>query len=357
MVVSDVSGSLPERLRDRIRREGPITFAQFMEAALYDPDEGFYARPPIGVSLHYVTSPHLSPAFAALLADQLEECRRMIGQGFAVVEAGAGDGTLAAQLLRHPALSGVRYVAVERSPGAREALAARGLESAGSLAEIAAVEGVLLANEVLDNVPFHRIRMRGGRLVEVMVGLAGEQFAELEAVPSDEAVQALGRPPAEGEERPASPGWRAWVREAAEVLRRGWVFVVDYGFSGDEPAQSVRGYARQRVLDDVLSGPGTRDISTGVDFDVLAAEAREAGLEVWGPVSQRDFLMATGFRSWMERLRSRQAEAETAGRHREALRLFAERSRAPMLVDEAHLGSLRVLVLGRGVAGPGALRR
>ncbi len=350
------SEGLAARLRARIRREGPIAFAEFMEAALYDPDEGFYARPPIGASGHYVTSPHVSGCFAELLAVQLRQCRAELATlTLTLAEAGAGDGTLAAQLLS--ALGDpVSYVAVERSAGARAALAARGLTAVASLGDVSPFEGVILANELLDNVPFHRVRRRGEALVEVCVGLDSprdDRFVEVEAAASPQALEALGAVPmSDGEERPSSPGWRAWVREVARVLVRGWAIVIDYGFARGETAQSVRGYTRQRVTEDVLSAPGSRDISTGVDLDVLASEARAHGLDVWGPVTQADALRALGYREWMDGLRARQAGAEARGDHRLALQLFAERSRAPMLVDPAQLGSLRVIVFGRDVPPP-----
>src|SRR5437773_1097251 len=89
------------RIRERIRTEGPITFAEFMESALYDPEHGYYARPPVGEAGDFVTSPHVSPAFGVLVARQIEELWKQLAQPqpFWVVEAGAGEGALAGQIL------------------------------------------------------------------------------------------------------------------------------------------------------------------------------------------------------------------------------------------------------------------
>src|SRR6266571_5224741 len=90
--------TLAARLRRRIREQGPITFADFMEAALYDPEEGFYTRPPVGEGGHFVTSPHVSRVFGELSGRQVEQMWEALGrpEPFSIVEAGAGDGTLAA---------------------------------------------------------------------------------------------------------------------------------------------------------------------------------------------------------------------------------------------------------------------
>lgn len=353
----------PRPLKDRLlerARARPLTFAEFMEAALYDPEEGFYARPPgraepVGDDGHFVTSPHVSPAFGDLLARQLAEGWDLLGRPspFTVVELGAGDGTLASQVLSAaasvPALAAsLRYVAVERSPGARAALARRRHRAAGSLAEVGRFAGCVVANEVLDNLPFHRLRRRGDRTVEVMVRADGDRLVEVEETPTPEALAALRRPLGPGEERPVSPQALSLVREVAGALDRGYAFLFDYGFAEGEAPGPVHAYRGHRVLSEVLEDPGRQDVTAAVDLGALAGEARAAGLQVWGPVSQREALLGLGYRVWARGVRRRQAEAEAAGRWREANRLFAERSRASILVDEGKLGGLRLLVLGTG---------
>jgi len=188
-----------------------------------------------------------------------------------------------------------------------------------------------------------------------MVGASQGRFVEVEAAPSPEALAALHTRLAPDEERPVSPGVTAFVEDLAAVLVRGFAFVFDYGFSVGEPAQSTRSYRNQEVLSDVLSEPGSRDISAGVDFAALAARGRERGFHVWGPVTQRDALMSLGFGDWLNGVRRKQLALEASGDWRAAVRLFGERSRAPMLVDPVHLGSLRLIVLGRSVPAPAAV--
>ena len=346
-----------------IRESGPIDFAAFMDLALYDPEEGFYATPPVGEDGHFVTSPHVSPAFGDLVARQVAESWEALGRPnpFDLVEVGAGDGTLAVQILAAvrtvPDLAAaLRYTAVERTPGALAALEASGLDARASLGEAGPVTGCVLANEVLDNLPFHRLRERDGRVTEVLVGLEGDRLVEVEGEPAREAIDLLEGPLRPGEERPVSPAASAMVRDLASILDRGYAFLFDYGFGGGASPGPVHAYRDHRVLAEILEDPGSRDVTAAVDLDAVAAEARRSGLQVWGPLPQREALLGLGYRLWASGVRTRQAEAEAKGDWREANRLFAARSRASILVDPAKLGGLRLLALGtEGLPPPAAV--
>jgi SAM-dependent MidA family methyltransferase len=355
-----MSPGLTDRLVERIRATGPITFAEFMEAALYDPEDGFYARPAVGRGQdgHFVTSPHVSPAFGDLLGRQVAECWDLLGQPspFTVVEVGAGDGTLARQVLAAagsvPGLTdAIRYVAVERTGGQTAVLRDAGLETAASLAEVGPVTGCVVANEVLDNLPFHRLRERGGEIVEVMVGAEGDRLVEVEGPATSAALALLTGELGPGQERVVSPAARGFVEEMAAALDRGYSFLFDYG-----PTGPVHAYREHRVLADVLDEPGSRDVTAGVDLEAVAGMVREAGLQAWGPVTQREALLALGYRLWTAGVRTRQAEAEVAGDWRVANRLFEARSRASILIDEGKLGGLWLLALGTaGLPPPAAV--
>jgi NADH dehydrogenase [ubiquinone] 1 alpha subcomplex assembly factor 7 len=354
--------SLRDRLVRRIRASGPIDFAAFMDLALYDPEEGFYATPPVGEDGHFVTSPHVSPAFGDLLARQVAESWEALGRPrpFDLVEVGAGDGTLAVQIMAAvrtvPDLAGaLRYTAVERTPGARAALEASGLTAKASLGDVKPVTGIVLANEVLDNLPFHRLRELDGSIGEVFVGLDGERLVEVEGDPTRETIELLDGPLRPGEERPVSPAASAMVRDLASVLDRGYAFLFDYGFGGEVPPGPVHAYRDHRVLAEVLEEPGSRDVTAAVDLDSVAAEASRSRLQVWGPLPQREALLGLGYRLWASGVRTRQAEAEARGDWREANRLYAARSRASILVDPAKLGGLQLVALGtEGLPPPAA---
>jgi SAM-dependent MidA family methyltransferase len=356
-----VGETLKQRLVRRIRENGPISFAEFMEAALYDPTDGFYGNPPIGPDRHFVTSPHVSPAFGDLLARQLVEVWETLERPrpFTVVEVGAGDGTLAHRILDAlqvvPDLrASLRYVAVERSKGARRSLGEIDVEVNASLSDVGPRIGCLIANELLDNLPFHRLRDRDGRTVEVMVDTDGDAMVETEAEPSKEATAALVRPLRPGEERAVSPDSLTLVRQIAVTISRGYSFLFDYGFGPEETPGPVHAYRNHQVLADVLQDPGSRDVTAAVDLDALSREAGRAGLTAWGPISQREALLAVGFRLWLSGVRRRQVEAEETGNWREVNRLYAERSKATLLIDPDQLGALQLLVFGTAGLPPPA---
>jgi len=329
---------LLESIRARIRSEGPITFADFMDMALYDRTRGFFSGSPVGS--HFVTSPHVSLLFASLLAEQFRELLR---PGDILVDLGAGDGTLLDALRR---LLDVQCVAVEQSAAARAAAAARGLEVVASVDELEPFAGVALANELLDNVPFHRLRPGP---VEVFVGLDGDRLVEVEMAPSI---------PVHDEHAPewtVSPRAHGLIGSICERMHRGYVFVIDYGFVAGEQPEPVRGYRGHRLERDVLAAPGSMDVTGPVDLDAIARAGREAAFDVFGPVRQRDALRNLGLAGALERMRRIQAEHESKGRWREAVGILSARTEAAVLADPTALGSHHVLVLAtRGSPAPRA---
>jgi SAM-dependent MidA family methyltransferase len=351
-----VGTPLAERLHREIAERGPITFARFMETALYDEVDGFYAEPPVGADGHFLTSPHVSPVFGRLLARQLGEAFDLLGRPdpFHVVEFGAGDGTLARQILEAVAdvasLAGsLRYVAVERSPGARRRLSEAGVESTPDAELSSGLTGVVVANELLDNLPFHLVRRAGSEVVEVFVGSEGEGFVFVPGPLSDPRLATAAGELANGVEAAVSLEAPAWLARAAAVLSRGYILVIDYGGSGPRSPQAYRAH---RTALDVLRDPGSADITAGVDLDALAAAGRAHGLSVWGPVSQREALLTLGFGAYAEAERDRTAQDRDAGRSLSAARRWARRSRESLLVDPAALGGLQVMVFGVGTERP-----
>ncbi|HYU57043.1 MAG TPA: SAM-dependent methyltransferase [Actinomycetota bacterium] len=351
-----MSEVLAQALRERIAREGTITFAAFMEAALYDQDEGFYTRPPVGAEGHFLTGPHVSPLFGRLLARQVAEAYDLLGapDPFHVVEFGAGDGTLARQIIEGiaaaPGLAAaLRYVAVERSPGARAALADAGIKVAHEEALPDGLTGLVLANELLDNLPFHILVREDGALRERFVALDGERFALVTATLSDPTLGPLAATLEEGAEGAVGAGPTRWLARAAGMLARGYVLAIDYGGSGPRAPQ---GYRAHRTVEDLLADPGSADITAGVDLDALAGAARALGLQVWGPVSQRAALLRLGFGTYAQAERDRTATERDAGDHLAAARRWARRSRESLLVDPAALGGLQVMCFGVNVATP-----
>ena len=345
-VASDAGRGGPMRaIREAIAAGGPIGFDRFMELALYGPG-GYYVRPPIGAGGDFVTSPHVHPVFGELVARGLRELWTLLDRPdpFRVSEIGAGDGTLARQLLTHLSDLPVRYRAIERSEGARAELAAiPGLEVAGGVGDD---PHVVLGHELLDNLPF-RLVQNGA---EILVDVDGARLVRARA-PLDARLVRLVRD-LEGDDELAVPtGAIDLIGDLAGDLRTGYALFVDYGGEAG-PGGPVHGYRDHRVVEDVLAHPGESDITAGVDFGLLGEAARAAGLQVFPSVSQFRALLALGFEEWMRTELGAQGELLNAGEGMEAVRRWAGRSRASLLVGPDQLGRLRWFV----VAGPGLPR-
>ena len=337
---------LAERLRAMIRQHGPLRFDTFMAEALYG-DGGYYHRPPIGPSGDFVTSPHVHPVFSRLVGIALEDRWRALGATgpVRIVELGAGDGTMARELVDGFARGGldVDYTAVEVSTGARETLEGIVTNVATDLDVVSPVDpGLVVANELLDNLPFRRLRRRGAAVREVHVTVDGDGFAEIEIVVDADDVSGQTLPGADGEVVVPS-GAFALVEALARVLRRGYALLIDYvPGAGGTP---VRGYRAHRIVDDVLADPGSTDITAGVDLDAVSDRARAAGLVAFDHVDQRSALFALGFERWASDEAEEQWRLRSEGRGRDAVRVWEGRGRARLLVDPLGLGALRWCVL------------
>ncbi|MEX0756058.1 MAG: SAM-dependent methyltransferase [Actinomycetota bacterium] len=337
----------PERaIRDEIERRGPIGFDRYMEIALYGLG-GFYEDPPVGTGegAAFATSPHVHEVFARLLAGGLRELHEGLGRPdpFRVVEAGAGDGTLATELATWLEDLPLRYEGVERSSGAREALSSRGIPA---LEEVPTFEGVLIANELLDNLPFRLVRRAadGDRPDEVRVTIVDDALSVTTA-PCDDTLRALvPATPGPGEEVAVPTGAFAFVDALAARLRRGYAVLIDYASAGSADG-AVHGYRNQRIVEDVLADPGSTDITAGVDLDAVGRHAERTGFRVLGTPTQHAALRSLGFDTWSAEQLEHQGTLLDRREGLDAVRAWSGRSRATLLTDPAALGRLRWLVL------------
>ena len=334
-----MGATIREAVVAAIRDHGPISFAEYMDLALYGPG-GYYEHPPVGDDRDFVTAPHIHRVFAELLAVAIREIWTGLGspETLQLTELGAGDGTLARALLGAPAMPPVTYRAVERSPGAREALSAVD----GVTVEPGVPEGqhVVVANELLDNLPFRRLRLTSDGLREVRVAIGDGRLRE-ELEPWD------GPHPTQlpvGEETVIPDGALMLTDELCRKLTRGYALMIDYGAVGS-PGGTTHGYRGHRMVTDPLDAPGEVDITAGVDFDLIARRAREGGLTSFESVTQLDALIALGYEDRMSEQLDRQRELLAAEEGAEAVRVWSDRSRASILVDPAGMGRFRWLLL------------
>jgi NADH dehydrogenase [ubiquinone] 1 alpha subcomplex assembly factor 7 len=282
-----VATALGDRLRARIRQDGPLPFAEWMDACLYDPDGGFYtqAAHPAGTGpgSDFATSPALHPFFAECVARELADAWRRAGSParWTVAEFGAGTGALArdaAAALRAEGVP-VDWVAIDVRAGP-PAAGVRWAEQAPAGIDAA------VANEFLDAVPFDLHEWQAGQWWRVGVGLgAASTFAWARLGPSRVAMP----PGRDGERRVVMPAVPLWVRELARLGARCAV-IADYGAAG--PARDVRAY-RGHASADALDEPGTADITADVDFALLRQQAASAGFTALAE-TQEEFLLRHG---------------------------------------------------------------
>jgi NADH dehydrogenase [ubiquinone] 1 alpha subcomplex assembly factor 7 len=325
-----------------IGERGPITFADYMDLALYGPG-GYYEQPPVGPRGDFVTSPHVHPVFGTFVADAVRAIWDGLGRPdpFHLIEPGAGDGTLLRQLLDELDDLPVRAIAVERSSGAREIL--------GTIDGVTVLEhlpadgaGVVVAHELLDNLAFRRVRGTEDGPREVRITLADGALAEVLTKVDDGPGMSgsAADDPAPGEEALIPTGAVAFVLRALNSPDPRALLAIDYG-TEHGAGGDVHGYRHHRVVDDLLGDPGETDITAGVDFGLLRVAVNAAGHRAFPTVSQREALTALGFEPWLLTQLERQGDLLNTGRGGDAVRTWGGRSRAVMLIDPAGLGRFR----------------
>jgi SAM-dependent MidA family methyltransferase len=339
------------RIRREIDDEGPITFARFMELALYGPG-GFYEHPPVGTDRHFVTNPHVHPVFGELLARAVRDLWEALGmpRPFRMTEVGAGDGTLARSLLANTGAIPVRYTAVERSPGALEALAE--LEEVRATDRLAAPADLVLANELLDNLPFRIVERTVDGWSEVRIGVEGATFEEdLVRASADLALEAdlvAASPVPVGARLPVPTGVREWLQACGFVLRSGVLVVVDYAATAAELVERgqdgwLRTYRAHERGASPLVAPGEQDITADVPLEYLVHAAGRVGLSLELECTQAEWLRELGIDDLVAEARA-QWDARAHVGDLEALRHRSRVNEAAALRDPGGLGAHRVLV-------------
>jgi SAM-dependent MidA family methyltransferase len=322
---------------------GTIPFERFMELALYHPEHGYYRKPGrIGRSGDFLTSPTIHPMFGWAAAGWCREIWRRLGEPgqFAIFEPGAGEGALAAAILdwaegRDAAFrQAIRYVGIEpNSPGTdpRIEWGAAGISPADA--------GVVLSNELFDAFPVRLFEVGGRGPAEIMVRWDGERFVEMPGgIASIDDAPTAGRFEVNARAYPA-------MASLCGLITRGAVLVFDYGYAQEElwapwrTTGTLFCFYKHTAHEDPYIHVGEQDMTTHVNFSDLAAAAEDSGLQVFGPVSQTEFLHSVGLGQVVESVRNDMAE------------YFTRRRALEQLTDGAGLGRIRVLAATKHVDG------
>ena len=330
------NSQLIQTIQSEIRRKGCLTFARFMELALYDPQDGYYMTSRsqetpameaggerIGWSGDFYTAPDLHPLLAKAIIKQIQEIDDLLNHPskLTILEMGGGKGLLARDILREcemiapEVLSRLCYLLIECSPTMRasqehhlEEFLQKGLsiQWASSLSELETqqVIGVIFSNEFVDALPVHRVTMQEGSLKEVFVHCEGEGFGERLGPLSSEEISTYlkdgyGTLP-EGHTTEVHLEAQHWIGEIARVLDKGIVLTIDYGHTAQDyygPSRkkgTLRCYHRHTVSDQPYAHLGEQDITAHVNFSGLALAGERTGLSVTGFTNLMSFLLSLG---------------------------------------------------------------
>jgi SAM-dependent MidA family methyltransferase len=358
------SRKLAEHIAQSILDEGDwIPFSRYMELALYAPGLGYYAAGArkFGSEGDFVTAPEISPMFARCLAIQAQQVlERTQGD---ILELGPGSGALAVDLyaaLKEQGAAPSRYYLLEVSPDLRERQRARIAERfpqeldrfvwIDRLPE--KIRGLVIANEVLDVVPFSLVHRRQGELLERGVILSDAGFAWDDQPIRDGELKrraAAVFPPGDYDYlSEIGLAAEALVRTLANHLEAGLALFIDYGFPEREfyhPQRSMgtlRCHYRHRFHGDPFFMPGLQDITAHVDFTAMAKAGEQGGAEVFGFTTQAYFLISCGL-----------AVLVSDGDPSMTLSRLKATSAVHRLISPSEMGELfKVLALGKGIDGP-----
>jgi SAM-dependent MidA family methyltransferase len=304
-------------IRDRIKKQGPITFETFMDMALYYPGLGYYTSRDliIGKKGDFYTSPHLHKAFGAMIGRQLKEMWELMGSpsGFHAVEIGGGAGYLCKDILDYlegsEFLKILTFTIVELNPvmmeNQKKILSSHPekVRWVSSLSGLSGIRGCIFSNELLDAFPVHLVQMDDG-LKEIHVGVKRDTFIEInKKVSSLRVIKYLNA------FLPSIP-WvyrtevnlriRDWLREIDEILVQGFILSIDYGYTAREYYDEDRShgtlmcYDRHRVNEDPFENVGKQDITAHLNFSSLKRWGDEIGLKTLGYCAQGTYLIASG---------------------------------------------------------------
>jgi SAM-dependent MidA family methyltransferase len=317
---------LAEIIQQRIAAEGPITFRDFMEMALYYPGSGYYNRTEdqIGGQGDFYTSSSLTAIFGAMIGRQLAEMWQLTGEGeFTIVEYGAGNGLLCRDILAYlkdnsPLYDVLHYAIIEKSTAMRSRQQSHLCRKVGwydTIAQLGDITGCVLSNELIDNFAVHQVLM-------------AEELQEVFVDHRDGFVEVLR--PAEQELKDylqnfhisLPKGYRTeinleagqWLAGAAAALKKGFILTIDYGYPAETYYHLNRSrgtlvcYHQHRVNEQPFLNIGRQDITAHVNFSALCRWGHEHGLACCGLTTQAHFLLSLGFHGYLRESCSAEAD-------------------------------------------------
>ena len=307
---------LRQKIIEKIKREGPITFETFMDAALYEPGLGYYAseRTEIGKTGDFYTSPHLHSAFGAMIGKQIKEMWEIMQRplDFHILEIGAGAGYLCKDILNYLAVRSSlshKYIIVEPNPSTikkQEKLLEDFLDNimwVPSLEHISTMNGCILSNELLDAFPVHLIEMQDD-LKEIYVTAIDDTLSEVKNYLSTDTINdylhEFSVILTKGYRTEINLRIKDWLKSVDKILAEGFILTIDYGYpawdyySEDRNRGTLLSYYKHQVVENPYQNPGEQDITAHVNFSSVKKWGEELGLKTLGFCQQGTYLIALG---------------------------------------------------------------
>ncbi len=348
---------LSDIITKKISSDGPVSFHDFMELALYHPGAGYYTslENQIGKKGDYYTSASLTPAFGAMIGRQFEEMWKILGENaFTVVEYGAGTGFLCRDILAYlesnrKLFDQLNYCIIEKSPAMRAKERTHLDEKVSwydSIKDIPAINGCIFSNELLDNFSVHQVIMNE-ELMEIFVDYR-DGFVELLKPAKKELTDYLAELKVD-----LPTGFRAeinleatqWIKEIAASLHKGYVLTIDYGFPSAELYRAYRSrgtlvcYNQHTINECPYTDIGKQDITSHVNFSALHHWGEMNGLDTCGFTDQAHFLVSLGLDEYLEKTKER-------GRLNEQEIFFLKKT---LVADMGR--KFKVLIQSKGIPG------
>ncbi len=316
------TSDLKTEIVNLIVKKGKITFADYMDLALYHSKYGYYTskKEKIGKRGDYYTSSDVHPVFGGLIARQLEQMWKILGKGkFTVVEMGAGKGWLCFDIInfikdRFPEFfEKIDYKIVEisknlvvKQSGILKGLADRiSWESSSSDGfSFKPIDGCFLSNEFVDSLPVHQVKVRNGSLQEIYVTTRDDEFVEITDELSDPVLRdyfkELSINLKEGQKAEVNLKALNWTKNISRYLKRGFIITIDYGYLAEDLYSENRYngtlmcYYKHTTSENPFVRVGNQDMTSHVNFSSLMQAGSEAGLKTTGFTKQSNFLIALG---------------------------------------------------------------
>jgi SAM-dependent MidA family methyltransferase len=349
-----------------------ITFADYMNLVLYHPEHGYYASSAerIGEGGDFLTSPHLADDFGEMLTVQLYQIWQILGspQLFSIVEMGAGQGLLAAQILEYSSrvypdfFNSIDYLIIEAAPAMIIAQQARLKDLPVRWCDWTkivdrSIIGCFLSNELIDALPVHQVIVVEDKLQEVYVTIGdrdrvfNESIDKISTDRLDEYwqlnhINLLNGKYPNGYRSEVNLAALEWLELVVKKMQRGYIISIDYGYTADRYYNPMRSqgtlqcYYQHAYHNDPYINIGNQDLTTHVDFTALENYGELLGLQTVGFIPQGMFLMALGLGDRIAAISSGSGDIQSLLRRRQNLH---------QLIDPMGLGKFGVSIQSQGL--------